>query len=74
MSQEYFIITGPVSQWDKKNEERIQLDMGISSMSKTAGAAWYKQTRGQMEKVQYWFDRGYRLRRVRVELIEEKEE
>lgn len=71
MTQEYFIITTPVSLWDKKNEELIQLDLGISSMSRTAGGAWHKHTRGDMSKVQHWHDRGYRLRRVSVSLIEE---
>lgn len=71
MTQEYFIITTPVSPWNEKNEELIQLDMGISTMSRTAGDAWRKHTRNYMSKVQYWHDRGYRLRRVSVSLIKE---
>lgn len=73
MPEIYYIIVPPVSPWDKKIETRIQLDIGLSTMSRTAGRAWFKQTRGDMSNVQAWFDRGYRVRRVKVELLPESE-
>ena len=70
---EYFIIVPPVSPWDKKHETQIMIDMGIGTMGRTAGEAWTKHTRNDPSKVQHWHDRGYRLRRVSVELIPEKD-
>jgi hypothetical protein len=68
---EMFMIVPPVATWDKPNAEKIMLDMGAPTLSAGPGAAWFRHTRGDMSKVQAWFDRGYRLRRVRVELLAE---
>lgn len=67
---EAFIIVPPLNPWDKPADQ-IMLEMGMSTMSRTAGEAWRKHTRGDMSKVQHWHDRGYRLRRVRVDLLAE---
>jgi hypothetical protein len=60
-----YIILGP---WE---DERIKLTMGLSTISAGAGEAWRKHTRNDMSKVQAWFDKGYRLRKVNIELINE---
>lgn len=59
-----YIIIGP---W----EERIALTMGLQSVAASPTGAWARHTQGKMDKVQAWFDKGYRLRRVNIELIDE---
>lgn len=73
MAETMFMIVPPISPWDRCHEEQIMLHMGASTLSKTAGEAWSRHTRQDMSKVQHWHDRGYRLRRVRVELLDEAE-
>jgi hypothetical protein len=67
-----FMIVPPLNPWDKPADE-IMLSMGASTLGKTAAAAWAAHARGDMSKVQAWFDRGYRVRRVGVVLKEEVE-
>lgn len=67
---EMFMIVPPLNPWDKPKGD-IMLRSGLHSIGITAGAAWHQHTQGDMSKVQAWFDRGYRLRRVRVELLPE---
>jgi hypothetical protein len=67
---EAFIVVPPLNPWDKPADQ-IMLEMGMPTMSRTAGEAWRKHTRGDPSKVQFWHDRGYRLRRVRVDLLAE---
>lgn len=67
-----FIIVPPLNAWDKP-ADLIMLEMGMHTMGRTAGEAWRKHTHGDMSKVQHWHDRGYRLRRVKVELVPEIE-
>jgi hypothetical protein len=62
---ELFMVVPPLNSWDKP-ADRIMVEMGASSLGKTAGEAWFKHTRGKPEHVQHWFDKGYRLRRVTV--------
>ena len=61
---EMFIIAPPLNPWDKPADE-IAIRMGASAAA-TAGEAWRRHTRGDMSKVQFWFDRGYRVRQVDV--------
>lgn len=65
------MIVPPLNPWDKKHEEDIYFDVSLMTIAKTAGEAWRKQTRGDMSKVRFWHDRGYRLRRTKVEFIKE---
>jgi len=70
--RELFMIVPPLNPWDKKHEEDIYFDLGLMTIAKTAGEAWRKHTRGDMSKVQFWHDRGYRLRRLKAEIIKEE--
>ena len=63
-----YIILSPFFAY-KDAEEHLKWSLG--TIGATAGEAWYKQTRGRMDTVQAWFDKGYRLRKVNIELIEE---
>lgn len=65
-----YMIVPPLNPWEKPADQ-IMIKMGVSTISSTAGEAWRKHTRGDMSKVQHWFNRGYRLRRVNVELLPE---
>ena len=67
-TREMFMIVPPLNKWD---DERAALDLGISTIGKTAGEAWHRHTQGNPNRVQAWFDRGYRLRRVEVTLLPE---
>lgn len=69
---ECFMIVPPVNAWDKPNEEKILLHMGLGTIGRTAGEAWSRKTGGDLSKVQAWHDKGYRLRRINIELIEER--
>lgn len=60
-----YMIVGP---WEDPN---VKLSMGLSTISKGPAEAWRKHTQGQMDKVQAWFNKGYRLRRVMIKLIKE---
>jgi hypothetical protein len=68
LKSEMFMIVPPLNKWD---DERTALNLGISTIGKTAGEAWRRHTQGNPDKVQAWFDRGYRLRRVEVKLLPE---
>lgn len=68
------MIVPPINPWESRQAETIYFDLALMTIAKTADKAWRKQTRDDMSKVQYWHDRGYRLKRVRCELIEEGEE
>lgn len=61
---EGYIILGP---W----EEKVAFAMGLQSVAASPTGAWARHTQGKMDKVQAWFDKGYRLRRVKIELINE---
>jgi len=63
-----FIIVPPLSPWDKPRDE-IMLRTGASTLSPTEAGAWRVHTRGDMSKVQAWFDRGYRVREVDVRFV-----
>ena len=63
-----FIIVPPLNPWDKPKDE-IMLRMGGSTLSPTEAGAWKMHTRGDMSKVQAWFDRGYRVREVDVRFV-----
>lgn len=62
-----FIIVPPLNPWDKPADE-IMLRMGASTLSPTEAGAWRVHTRGDMSKVQAWFDKGYRVREVDITL------
>lgn len=67
---EMFMIVPPTNPWDKPTAETL-VWLGHGTLGVTAAEAWRKQTRGQMDRVQQWFDRGYRVRRVEVTLLPE---
>lgn len=76
-----YCIVGPVSPWDKKHRDAIELDHAMQTIAITPGDAWRKECRmaenhfdaGELSHhIQYLHDRGYRLREVELKLMEEK--
>lgn len=80
MSFEGYAIVPPISPWDEKHRELIEIDNAIRTIGKTAAEAWSIHCRvgtdgldhqERARRVQHWHDRGYRVRRVRLEFIDE---
>lgn len=76
-----YAIVGPVSPWDEKHRDSIELFNAKSTFAETAGEAWTRQIRqpdgGYLDpqertrRVQHWHDRGYRLVKARLTIIRE---
>ena len=70
---EGFVIVQPLSEWDKKFERKIIADLSYSSFGRTEHGAW-RRFIGPHEqhefniKVQRFHDKGYRLRKARMEI------
>lgn len=77
-----FAIIPPVSPWDEKHKEAIQMDNARRTIGATEAEAWAIHCRfgldsvplsEQSRRIQHWHDRGYRVAPVRIEIIESKE-
>jgi len=78
---EGYAIVPPISPWDEKHREEIEMDTAIRTIEYNPGAAWRihcERGKGTLEhgelssRIQHWYDRGYRLRKVRVEFVDWK--
>lgn len=72
-----YAIVGPVSSWDEKHRDAIELDGARQTFGRTPGEAWAIQCRRGKDAIdaqemtrrtQFWHDRGYRLRRATLTL------
>ena len=77
-----FAIIPPVSPWDEKHKEAIQMDNARRTIGATEAEAWAIHCRFGLDnvpileksrRIQHWHDRGYRVVAVRIEIIESKE-
>lgn len=73
---EGYVIVPPVNRWDEKNRDKIWDDMGYPTFGKTPAEAWRRfihptqiETHGFGTIVQRWHDRGYRIKKARLEII-----
>ena len=75
-----YVIVGPVSPWYEKDREKIIGDTAFQSFGKTPYEAWMRHLggwrpefdRGDMSRrVQFYFDRGYRLKKATMEIHDE---
>ena len=75
-----YVIVGPVSPWYAKDREKIIGDTAFQSFGKTPYEAWMRHLggwrpefdRGDMSRlVQFYFDRGYRLKKATMEIHDE---
>jgi hypothetical protein len=78
MAFEGYAIIPPVSPWDEKHRQEIEMDLARRTIGATPGEAWAIQCRRGLDaidsqemsrRVQHWHDRGYRLTKVRLEII-----
>ena len=72
MKMQGYVIVPPVNQWD--NREVVLPKMSYFTFGKTATEAWLRHcqdTRYDSLTVNRWIDRGYRLRRAVIEVLEE---
>lgn len=74
---EGYVIVGPISPWDEKYREQIIGDTAFQSFGKTPYETWMRFLggwkpdfdRGDMSRrVQFYFDRGYRLKKAKMEI------
>lgn len=77
---EGYVIVGPVSPWYEKDREKIIGDTAFQSFGKTPYETWMRHLggwrpefdRGDMSRrVQFYFDRGYRLKKATMEIHDE---
>lgn len=74
-----FVIVPPVNKWDEKNKDLIWRDSSYHSFGQTPHEAWRRfmgPNRGVKNatedaaefsrKVQFYFDRGYRIKKARM--------
>jgi hypothetical protein len=74
---EGFGIVPPISPWDEKHREIIEMDMARRTVGATEAEAWRIWvvrpgsgilTPGEVSRrIQFWHDRGYRVKPIRIE-------
>ena len=76
----YYYIVPPISPWDEDNRLEIYTLNLASTLSGTPANAWAKFLRSYVhtdkdysQKVQWWHDRGYRVKTCKV-IIEDSED
>lgn len=78
MATEFYCIVPPMSPWDEKHRAEIELDLARRTIGETAAESWRILVRAGIDgidhmefsrRVQHWHDRGYRVRRIAVELL-----
>lgn len=66
-----FVIVPPISPWDEKHRDEIELDNAMRTFGRTPAEAWRIHVRAGLDgidngefsrRVQHWHDRGYRVR------------
>ena len=75
MKMDGYVVVPTVNQWN--NKEAVWLGMGYSSFGKTPIEAWSNFTGYTYDdpdrsiKIQRWHDRGYRLKKATLEIIDD---
>lgn len=76
---EGFVIVGPVSPWDELHREAIESWTATSCFGTTEVDTWRKFVGKTVkpddfgERVQFWYDRGYRIRKATLAFEEHKD-
>lgn len=81
MKLQGYVIVPPLSSWDEKHKEEIWAEMSYGSFGKTPSEAWRRSIHPSQYDaldfsiiVQRWFDRGYRVKKATLEILEESEQ
>ncbi|MDF3606358.1 hypothetical protein PE067_09520 [Paracoccus sp. DMF-8] len=71
---EGFVIVPPLSPWDEKHRDEIWSHMGPPMFGTSEAEAWRRHhfkggdAQAFSQHVQYWFGRGYRVKKARIEI------
>lgn len=74
-----FVVLQPLNPWDAKHKDLIYADMAMSSFARTPELSWrkfigYSVARTEAAiRIQRYHDRGYRVAKVDVEILEPSE-
>lgn len=75
---QFYCIVPPVSPWDEKFREAIEMDLARRTIGATAAEAWRIHVGGAgidhgefSRRVQHWWDLGYRVRKIALALVPE---
>lgn len=78
MKMEGYVIVPTVNPWDEKNRDKIWLDTAYSTFHPSSTHVWNRFTDmvdlhpgERAKRVQYWFDRGYRVKKATLEIIDD---
>lgn len=80
MATEFYCIVPPIRPWDEKHRDAIELDLARRTIGATAAESWRIHVRAGIDsidhgefsrRVQHWHDRGYRVRKIAVEVLPE---
>lgn len=75
---ERYAIVPPISPWEEPYREEIEMDLACRTIGSSSGEAWRihcQRGQGTLEpgelsrRIQYWFDLGYRVKKIRLEFI-----
>lgn len=76
-----YVIVPPISPWDEKHRDAIELDHAKRTFGQTPEEAWGIHCRRGMDaidaqefsrRVQHWHDRGYRVRDAKLTIEKEQ--
>lgn len=74
-----FCIVPPISPWDEKHREDIEMDTARRTIGATEAEAWHIWVRAGIDnldrgeisrRIQYWHDRGYRVKPICLEFTD----
>jgi len=72
---EGYAIVPPISPWYEPHRAQIEVDNAHRTIGRTPGEAWRRHCRmdtldtGELSRrIQHWHDRGYRVRRITLEV------
>jgi hypothetical protein len=78
MKMEGYVIVPPLNPWDEKHREKIILDMAYCTFHPSSSHVWNRfmgidalDAGERARRVQYWFDRGYRIKKATLEIIDD---
>lgn len=75
---EGYVIIPPVPEWDAKHKDKIIPEMSYGTFAKRPNEAWAKKIGRTLSdidrpiRIQAFHDRGYRLRKAKMIIIDEE--
>ena len=78
MKMDGYVIVPPINKWDEKHRELIITHSSYNTFGKNAVEAWLRFTGhhyadpDRSAKIQYWHDKGYRVKKATLEIIDDR--